>query len=90
MIGAGGEYSDFQSIMDMLKNVEQGDINLDDGGTKTPKELWSLMRAIMYQRRNKMNPYWNELVIGGYDEKLGGSFLGFVDKIGTAFEVSEL
>lgn len=38
----------------------------------------------MYQRRNKMNPLWNNLLVGGYKD--GKSFLGSVDYIGTAYE----
>jgi 20S proteasome subunit beta 7 len=38
----------------------------------------------MYQRRNKSNPLWNQLLIAGY--KNGAGFLGQVDLIGTAYE----
>jgi len=76
LIGAGGEYSDFQSIMDMLSKVERADLNFDDNGTKEPSEIWSMLRATMYQRRNKMDPLWNELVVGGYSKVKGEGFLG--------------
>lgn len=38
----------------------------------------------MYQRRNKGNPLWNQLLIAGY--KNDSPFLGYVDLIGTAYE----
>jgi hypothetical protein len=38
----------------------------------------------MYQRRNKMNPLWNHLLVAGFKE--GKPFLGSVDLIGTAYE----
>ncbi len=38
----------------------------------------------MYARRSKMNPLWNQLVIGGYRD--GGAFLGMVDLYGTSYE----
>jgi 20S proteasome subunit beta 7 len=38
----------------------------------------------MYQRRNKMNPLWNNLLVGGFKD--GKAFLGSVDYIGTAYE----
>lgn len=37
-----------------------------------------------YQRRNKFNPLWNEVLVAGY--KNGKPFLGQLDMIGTAFE----
>ena len=31
LIGASGEMSDFQSIQDLLENMDQSDVNEDDG-----------------------------------------------------------
>eukprot|EP01038_Epipyxis_sp_PR26KG_P010082 gene10082-13548_t len=83
LIGAGGEMSDFQSILEMLENMHISDVNQDDGYTRTPAEFYNYLRAVMYQRRNKGNPLWNQLVIAGYKDK---PFLGYVDLIGTAYE----
>jgi len=58
--------------------------NLDDGFTHSPSEIFHYMRAIFYQRRNKMNPLWNNLLVGGFKD--GAPFLGSVDLIGTAYE----
>lgn len=58
--------------------------NLDDGFKHAPSEIFHYLRAVMYQRRNKMNPLWNNLLVAGY--KGGSSFLGSVDLIGTAYE----
>jgi len=44
--------------------------------------------AVMYNRRNKMDPLWNDLLIAGYVKGEDGEqvpFLGTVDKIGTAY-----
>lgn len=64
LIGASGEMSDFQSLQEMLANMHQEDVNSDDGYTKTPSEYFHYLRAIMYQRRNKFNPLWNQLLLG--------------------------
>jgi 20S proteasome subunit beta 7 len=84
LIGASGEMSDFQSIMNILEGMDREDMNQDDGYTRTPNEVHGYLRSVMYQRRNKGNPLWNQLLVAGYrDEK---SFLGYVDLIGTAYE----
>ncbi len=83
MVGASGEMSDFQSIMEMLETMNQADVNQDDGYSKTPAEIYSYLRAVMYQKRGKGNPFWNQLLIAGYRD---APFLGYVDLIGTAYE----
>lgn len=83
LIGASGEYSDFQSIIEMINEMHQEDLNIDDGHVKTPSEIHNYLRAVLYQRRNKMNPFWNQLIIAGYKDT---PFLGFVDLIGTCYE----
>ncbi len=87
LIGASGEMSDFQSIMQMLDGMHQEDLNMEDGYTRKPGEVYSYLRAVMYQRRGKGNPLWNQLIVAGYD---GAPFLGYVDLIGTAFEENHL
>lgn len=84
LIGGSGEYSDFQSIMEMLDGMHQSDLNEADGYAHNPSEIHNYLRAVMYQRRNKGNPLWNQLLVGGFFN--GKSFLGYVDLIGTAYE----
>jgi len=84
IIGASGEISDFQTVTEMLDNMHQDDLNQADGYTHTPSEYFNYLRAVMYQRRNKFNPLWNQLLVAGYHNNK--SFLGYVDLIGTAYE----
>jgi 20S proteasome subunit beta 7 len=84
IIGATGEYSDFQSIVEMMDGLHQSDINYDDGYIRSPSEVHHYLRSVMYQRRNKFNPLWNMLLVAGYQNS--GPFLGYVDLIGTAYE----
>lgn len=44
----------------------------------------------MYQRRSKLEPFWNAFVLGGYDEKSDTPFLGYVDLLGTTYESSTI
>lgn len=53
LIGASGEISDFQTVMELLEEMNQSDINEDDGYTRNPSEIHNYLRAIMYNRRNK-------------------------------------
>lgn len=84
LIGASGELSDFQSINDLLESMKQEDINHDDGYSRGPAEIYSYLRAVLYQRRGKGNPLWNQLLIAGC--RHGLPFLGYVDLIGTSYE----
>lgn len=84
LIGASGEMSDFQHVMEMLENMNQGDLNEDDGYSRTPTEYFNYLRAVMYQKRNKGNPFWNQLLVAGF--KKDAPFLGYVDMIGTTYE----
>lgn len=51
LIGASGEYSDFQYIMGILEEDHQYDVNMDDGFQRSPSEFYSMLRTIMYNRR---------------------------------------
>lgn len=83
VIGVGGDYSDFQSLERIFEDLVDSDENLDDGGDRSPKEIHSFITRVMYNRRNKFDPLWNSLVVGGFNN--GESFLGFVDLLGTSF-----
>lgn len=84
LIGASGEISDFQGVMEMVQSMHQSDINQDDGYTRTPGEFFNYLRTMMYQRRNKGNPLWNQILVAGCQDNK--PFLGYVDLIGTAYE----
>lgn len=84
LVGASGEYSDFQYISDLLDSLETEDFCADDGRSLHAGEVLSYLTRVMYNRRNKFNPLWNALVVAGFDgERVR---LGTVDKIGTTFE----
>ena len=88
LLGAGGEMSDFQQIMEYLKEIEVDDFNADDGLSLEPSELHTYLTRVLYNRRNKMNPLYNTLVIAGF--AAGESYLGTVDNIATSYEADFL
>eukprot|EP00180_Rhodochaete_pulchella_P000753 Plantae.Rhodophyta-Rhodochaete_pulchella.ctg15849.p2 GENE.Plantae.Rhodophyta-Rhodochaete_pulchella.ctg15849~~Plantae.Rhodophyta-Rhodochaete_pulchella.ctg15849.p2 ORF type:complete len:228 (-),score=43.02 Plantae.Rhodophyta-Rhodochaete_pulchella.ctg15849:100-717(-) len=84
LIAAGGEYSDFQYILEMLDDIVVDELCQDDGAETDASEYHSYLTRVMYKRRNKMNPLYNSLVVAGFKgEKL---FLGTIDPIATSYE----
>lgn len=92
LIGASGEFSDFQAIQEMLeaKSLEMQSGLLQERDSEdapmTARSMWNYLRVVMYHRRNKMNPLWNSVVVCGKDGASGEFFLGVVDRLGTTVE----
>jgi 20S proteasome subunit beta 7 len=97
LIGGGGASSDLQAVTELLKRNALEDrctadsLYEESSNEECAGEVWSYLRAVMYNRRSKMNPLWNDLVVAGFKKNEDGSisdepFLGMVDKIGTAYE----
>lgn len=84
LLGAGGEYSDFQKLSNMLDELYEEDACFDDGVSMGPKEWASYITRIEYQNRSKMNPLWCSLVFAG--KKNGKTNLSYIDLHGTFFE----
>ncbi|KAL6188827.1 hypothetical protein ACLB2K_040218 [Fragaria x ananassa] len=84
LLGASGEISDFQELLKYLDELVLYDNMWDDGNFLGPKEIHNYLTRVMYNRRNKFNPLWNSLVLGGV--KNGKQYLGMVSMIGVNFE----
>lgn len=87
IVGGSGEYSDYTKLVEILtaKALEESTTSLMSDLYSTvvfsARSIWNYLRMLMYTRRNKMNPFWNDLVVAGFDNNV--PFLGSVDKIGT-------
>jgi len=66
LLGAGGEYSDFQKILDMLDDATTSEAELDDGCRMGAPELHAYLTRVFYARRNKGNPFYNTLLVAGF------------------------
>ena len=53
IIGAGGEISDFQYLQEQLDDLVTDDFCADDGIKLRPKEIFSWLSRVLYNRRNK-------------------------------------
>ena len=42
---------------------------LNDGHHYTPDSIFSYLTRVMYARRTKINPLWNRIIVGGYEDK---------------------
>lgn len=70
---------------DLCDELDMEDWLHEDGCSLTPKQYYSYIGRVMYNRRSKFNPLYNQFVVVG--KKPGEpSVLGFVDHQGTAFE----
>eukprot|EP00747_Dinoflagellata_sp_TGD_P161924 gnl/TRDRNA2_/TRDRNA2_178966_c0_seq1.p1 gnl/TRDRNA2_/TRDRNA2_178966_c0~~gnl/TRDRNA2_/TRDRNA2_178966_c0_seq1.p1 ORF type:complete len:262 (+),score=47.37 gnl/TRDRNA2_/TRDRNA2_178966_c0_seq1:56-787(+) len=85
LIGASGEYSDFQYMGDLLDDQDDEDWLHQDGTELGPSEYSSYIGRVMYNRRSKFNPLYNQFVIVG-KKKDDKALLSFVDHQGTQFE----
>ncbi|XP_012289178.1 proteasome subunit beta type-4 [Orussus abietinus] len=83
LLGAGGDYADYQYIKNLIEQKILEEECLDDGFTLKPKSLHCWLTRIMYNRRSKFDPFWNNFIIAGLEN--GKPFLGTVDKLGTAY-----
>ncbi|NXN73734.1 PSB4 protein, partial [Himantopus himantopus] len=88
MLGASGDYADFQYLKQIIDQMVIDEELLGDGHSYSPKAIHSWLTRVMYNRRSKINPLWNTVVIGGYYN--GESFLGYVDMLGVAYEAPTL
>ncbi|KAG7501378.1 proteasome subunit beta type-4 [Solea senegalensis] len=84
ILGASGDYADYQHLKHVIQQMVIDEELLGDGHSYSPKALHSWLTRVMYNRRSRMNPLWNTVVIGGFYN--GEGFLGYVDKLGVAYE----
>ena len=84
IVAAGGDHSDYQFILKMIQQKETEDFVMDDGATMPPSALHSWLTRVMYQRRSKVDPLWNNVIIAGYRD--GAAYLGACDLYGTQYE----
>jgi len=85
ILGAGGEYSDYQYIIKLLQQQTRNDFIFDDGKQLSPLEIFSYLSRLLYNRRSKVDPLWNTLLIGGVNPADKSIFLGCVDIYGSNY-----
>lgn len=84
VMGTSGDYADLQFMKSVIEQKVIDEECLADGFTYSPKSIYSWLTRVMYNRRTKMNPLWNTVIVGGMQDD--EPFLGYVDKLGVAYE----
>ncbi|XP_015795491.1 proteasome subunit beta type-4 [Tetranychus urticae] len=84
--GCGGDYADYQFLHNLIEQKQIDREANEQGVDLSPRALHSWLTRVQYNRRSKFEPLWTSWVVGGIDE--GKPFLGFVDKLGTAYKDS--
>ena len=83
IIGYSGEYSDMQETLRQLNSmVLEDNLSSNNKPFLGPIELTNYLSSLHYYKRNKMNPYLNNVICGGIDWN-GDIVLLNIDHFGT-------
>ncbi|CCE64209.1 hypothetical protein TPHA_0G03690 [Tetrapisispora phaffii CBS 4417] len=87
VVGISGDISDMQHIEKLLEDLETennyDNSYADDEESLKPSYVFEYLAAVMYQRRSKMNPLWNAIVVAGVEN--GEPFLRYVNLLGVTY-----
>ncbi|KAF0300457.1 Proteasome subunit beta type-4 [Amphibalanus amphitrite] len=89
ILGCTGDYADFQFLRDIIDQKMIDEECLDDGIVTRAPALHCWLTRVLYNRRSRFDPLWTTFVVGGLDDD-GKPFLGFVDKLGTAYTAPQI
>lgn len=85
IVGVGGDISDFQYLERVLGQLEINDNYDNDGLDLTASNIFHYISNLMYNRRSKMNPLWNAIIVAGVDPVSKEPFLSSVDLRGVTY-----
>ncbi|EER31063.1 proteasome component PRE4 [Candida tropicalis MYA-3404] len=91
VVGISGDISDLQYIQRLLDELEiEEEVYDNDGGDylRAPN-VHEYLSRVLYNRRSKMNPLWNAIIVGGF-EKDRTPFLKYVDLLGVTYHSSTI
>lgn len=84
ILGVGGDYADFQYLKELVNGKMIGEECLEDNIPLKPASLHCWLTRVLYQRRSKVDPLWNNVLIAGIQKEI--PYLGYIDKLGTAVQ----
>lgn len=87
VVGISGDVSDMQHIEQILSDLEiennYDNSYADDEEALKPSYIFEYLSTLMYQRRSKMNPLWNAIVVAGVEDDK--PFLKYVNLLGVTY-----
>lgn len=90
-VGVSGDISDLQRIERYLFELETDEEVYDNSGENNLKapHVHEYLSKVLYNRRSKMNPLWNSIIVGGFTED-NLPFLKYIDLLGVTYGSSTL
>ncbi|CAH6722642.1 proteasome subunit beta type-7 [[Candida] jaroonii] len=91
VVGVSGDISDFQQLERILEELVISEENYDNQGENNLRapHVHEYLTRVLYNRRNKMNPLWNSIIVGGFDNDKT-PFLKYIDLLGVTYGSSTL
>jgi 20S proteasome subunit beta 7 len=83
VIGISGDYADFQFLKQLIDETILSDFSMDDKIALKPKDLYTWLTRVLYNRRSKFQPLWVDMVVGGMQYDV--PFLGHINFRGRAY-----
>lgn len=83
IIGITGDYADFQFLKQLIDETILADFSCDDKIDLKPKDLYTWLTRVLYNRRSKFNPLWVDMVVGGMQYE--DPFLGHINFRGRSY-----
>lgn len=88
VVGIGGDVSDLQTITEILDGLEISEAYDEPAQSFTAPNVHAYLQRVLYQRRSKLDPLWNAVVVGGF--KNGEPYLASIDLLGTTYSAPAL
>ncbi|CEM02127.1 unnamed protein product [Vitrella brassicaformis CCMP3155] len=85
VVAASGEYSDFQYLTRDLKEMDTRDWVQEDGCSREPSSIAAYLGRTFYGQRSRLDPYWNQMIMAGWQKTSNEPYLGYIDLYGTTF-----
>lgn len=84
VVGISGDISDFQHLERVLDDMVVTDSYDMESPNLKANHLSEYLTRLMYNRRSKMNPLWNAIIVAGFDDE-GELVLKHVDLLGVTY-----
>lgn len=90
VVGISGDISDFQYLERLLDDFQLEDsYDMENTDNLRANHLSEYLTRVMYNRRSKMNPLWNAIIVAGFDEN-DELVLKHVDLLGVSYSSTTL